>query len=120
MNRRQHAQEQQQRCAAAAVLQRAEHDRRDGSGPQRPGEPRFGLDSDRQPALNVWNDLSWPDVQPGAPGTFIDIAASPAAFPLAAPGPADQEKAVQFGDDQKVVWSHDMSAERPPRVLTSR
>src|SRR5262249_53553505 len=32
---------------------------------ERPGEPRFGLDTEQQPRLSVWNDLSWPDVQPG-------------------------------------------------------
>src|SRR5690606_24588261 len=29
---------------------------------ERPGEPRFGLDIDKQPAINIWNDLSWEDV----------------------------------------------------------
>src|SRR5690606_10272034 len=43
---------------------------------ERPGEPRFGLDLDQQPRLNVWNDLSWADVQPGVPGTHIPINAS--------------------------------------------
>ena len=35
---------------------------------ERPGEPRFGLDNEQQDKLNVWNDLSWPDVQPATAG----------------------------------------------------
>ncbi len=34
---------------------------------ERPGEPRFGLDTTAAGDLNVWNDLAWPDVMPGAP-----------------------------------------------------
>jgi hypothetical protein len=77
---------------------------------ERPGEPRFGLDAEQSPVLNVWSDLSWPDLLPGAPGSYVDIAASPAALPLATPGVAEQEKAVQHLDDKKVSWSRDMSA----------
>ena len=77
---------------------------------ERPGEPRFGLDTEQTPKLNVWNDLSWQDVQPGPPGSFIEIATAPATFNLSVPGAEDQEKDVQHGDDAKVAWSHDMSA----------
>jgi hypothetical protein len=77
---------------------------------ERPGEPRFGLDAEASPVHNVWSDLSWPDVCPGAPGTYIDIAATPVTFPLATPGAAEQEKAEQHLDDKKVAWSHDMSS----------
>lgn len=84
---------------------------------ERPGEPRFGLDERRQPTLSVWNDLSWPDVQPGAPGSFVEIDAAPAAFTLVPPGPGDEEKSVQFGDDQKVAWSHQMSSAELAYIL---
>jgi hypothetical protein len=77
---------------------------------ERPGEPRFGLDIDQQPHLNVWNDLSWTDVQPGPPGSHIEIASAPAAFTLQAPAGADAEKEEQYQDDRKVGWSHDMSS----------
>lgn len=77
---------------------------------ERPGEPRFGLDGEQQPTISVWNDLSWPDVQPAAAGSFIEIASAPGAFPLLVPGVADQEKATQHADDVKVTWSHDMSS----------
>ena len=33
---------------------------------ERPGDPRFGLDVERDGALVVWNDLAWPDVLPAA------------------------------------------------------
>lgn len=84
---------------------------------ERPGEPRFGLDTDQQPHLNDWNDLSWQDVQPAAPGSHIEIATAPAAFPLTAPGGEDQEKAAQFSDDKHVVWSHDMSSAELAYIL---
>jgi hypothetical protein len=84
---------------------------------ERPGEPRFGLDSAQQPKLNVWNDLSWPDVQPGPPGSHIEIATAPAAFNLITPSGADQEKDVQFQDDKKVAWSRDMSAAELAYIL---
>lgn len=84
---------------------------------ERPGDPRFGLDLDRKTDLSVWNDLSWPDVQPGAPGTYIDLAGAPAAFPLVTPGVADQEKDVQFQDDRKVAWGRDMSSAEMAYIL---
>jgi hypothetical protein len=83
---------------------------------ERPGEPRFGLDEDQQPVLNVWNDLSWPDVLPNPPGSFIEIATAPGAFTLVPPGAGD-EKAVQFADDQKIAWSHDMSSSELAYIL---
>jgi hypothetical protein len=82
---------------------------------ERPGEPRFGLDTDQQPQINVWNDLSWPDVQPGPAGTFIEIETAPAAFPLVPP--ADDEKLEQHQDDTHVAWSHDMSAAELAYIL---
>ena len=84
---------------------------------ERPGEPRFGLDGESQPALNVWNDLAWPDVQPGPPGTSIEIATAPASFSLLAPGAEGQEKLVQHADDTKVVWSRDMSSAELAYIL---
>ena len=77
---------------------------------ERPGEPRFGLDTEQAPKLNVWNDLSWQDVQPGPPGSFIEIATAPTTFNLFVPGAEDEEKDAQHSDDTKVAWSHDMSA----------
>ena len=74
---------------------------------ERPGEPRFGLDLDQQPRLNVWNDLSWADVQPGVPGTHIPINAS---FSLEEPTGADSEKHPQWKDDRFVAWNPNTNA----------
>jgi hypothetical protein len=84
---------------------------------ERPGEPRFGLDGEQQPTLNVYNDLSWPDVQPGSPGSFIEIGSAPATFPLVSPTAQDQEKADQHFEDKKVLWSHNMSSAELAYVL---
>jgi hypothetical protein len=84
---------------------------------ERPGEPRFGLDSEQQPARSVWNDLSWPEVQPNPPGAFIQIATSQPAYPLVAPGVEDEEKLVQHNDDKNVAWSHDMSSAELAYIL---
>jgi hypothetical protein len=70
---------------------------------ERPGDPRFGLDSEQPPALQVWNDLSWPAIQPGPAGTHIDLAAGPATLAVTNPGSAD-EKFVQYNDDKAVTW----------------
>lgn len=84
---------------------------------ERPGEPRFGLDNEQQDDLNVWNDLAWPDVQPGPAGTFIDLATAPASFPLVAPVGDEQEKQAQNADDVKVSWSRDMSSAELAYIL---
>jgi len=84
---------------------------------ERPGEPRFGLDDEKPEVRNVWNDLSWPEVQPKPPGSFIEISTSPISFPLAPPGTAEQEKKVQHEDDKKVSWGHDMSSAELAYIL---
>ena len=83
---------------------------------ERPGEPHFGLDIDAPDKLNVWNDLSWPAVQPGAPGKFIEIATAPVIPGLTDPGAAD-EKFPQFQDDQKIKWSNDMNSAHLAYIL---
>jgi hypothetical protein len=78
---------------------------------ERPGEPRFGLDLEPQPQLNVWSDLSWQDVQPGAPGSHLEITDATPTLTLVAPtGPEVEEKLPQFEDDRHISWSQDMSA----------
>jgi len=84
---------------------------------ERPGEPRFGLDNEKQPKLNVWNDLSWPDLQPQPPGSHIEIAKAPATLSLITPTGTDDEKTPQFLDDKKVAWSHDMSSAELAYIL---
>lgn len=84
---------------------------------ERPGEPRFGFDSSREGTLNVWNDLAWTDVQAGGPADFLEIATAPAAFTLASPGTADEEKRPQHLEDVRVSWSRDMSSAELAYIL---
>jgi hypothetical protein len=84
---------------------------------ERPGEPRFGLDEQQQETLQVWNDLSWPKVQPGPAGSYIHIATAPASFALTLPTGPDQEKEVQYHDDVKVEWSRDMGSAELAYIL---
>ncbi|HET8772913.1 MAG TPA: hypothetical protein VFP80_03950 [Thermoanaerobaculia bacterium] len=75
---------------------------------ERPAEPRFGLDIDKAPQLQIWNDLSWEDLQPGAPGSWITLANIPPKQ-LTAP-PAADEKFVQYEDDVKVLWNASLNS----------
>ena len=84
---------------------------------ERPGEPRFGLDDEQPPKLQVWNDLSWPQVQPAPPGSYIEIATAPASLPLTSPSGEDSEKEVQHNDDKKISWSRDMSSAELAYIL---
>ena len=58
---------------------------------ERPGEPRFGLDIERDGALKVWNDLAWPDVRTA--GQALDVGAATPTFTLTPP--TEPEKATQ-------------------------
>jgi hypothetical protein len=78
---------------------------------ERPGEARFGLDIDKASKLNVWNDLSWADIQPGPASSYIQITATTPAHNVVAPsGPEAQEKLEQYQDDQNIHWNKDMSS----------
>ncbi len=77
---------------------------------ERPGEPRLGLDTDKQPVLQTWNDLSWEDFPAVPVDAHLDIQAAPAQFPLSVPTGPDEEKRQQHDDDVKVLWSHTMSS----------
>jgi hypothetical protein len=71
---------------------------------ERPGEPRFGLDDEKTEPIQVWNDLSWPVVQPKPPGASIEIATSPATLLVSDPGSSD-EKHPQYVNDKDIVWN---------------
>lgn len=71
---------------------------------ERPGEPRFGLDNEQAPKIQVWNDLSWPLIQPAPAGANIEIATAPAAISVIDPGTAD-EKYPQYLNDKFVSWN---------------
>ncbi|MXS83574.1 hypothetical protein [Nitrosomonas oligotropha] len=86
---------------------------------ERPGEPRFGLDIDREGPIQVWNDLAWTDVAPGiSDGEFIDIAAAPArSLPSAAPGGTAQEKAEQWKEDHLLSWTNNINSAELAYIL---
>lgn len=78
---------------------------------ERPGEPRFGLDVDQQPTLHTWNDLSWADVQPGPPGSHLQVTAGTPTLSLELPtDPEDAELVPQHEEDKHVAWSSNASA----------
>ncbi|MBA3638993.1 MAG: hypothetical protein H0W53_06875 [Acidobacteria bacterium] len=84
---------------------------------ERPGEPRFGLDTEKQPKLNVWNDLSWQDVQPEAAGSHIQIDNATPTFSLVIPTGDDEEKIEQYRDDKNISWNKDMNSAALAYVL---
>jgi hypothetical protein len=85
---------------------------------ERPGEPRFGLDTTKVERPNVWNDFSWEDLTLQAPGNYIEISTGPVTFPLFAPiSEEDQEKKVQHLDDLKIVWTRDLSSAELAYIL---
>jgi hypothetical protein len=83
---------------------------------ERPGEPRFGFDVSRDGALEVWNDLAWPDVLPT--GELVPVGAGAPAPALSAPSPQDeQEKLDQHAEDVHVQWGPGMTAADAAYVL---
>ena len=78
----------------------------------RPGDPRFGLDLDRADRVEVWNDLSWPDVDPHNTG-FIELDGATAPVPLQEfdDPVADEEKADQHAEDLSLpLWHAGLSS----------
>ncbi len=68
---------------------------------QRPGEPRFGLETSRPGVLDVFDELTWNDALPGAaPGAFLS-AASLAPVTLAEPSPPNDDRQQQHDDDEQ-------------------
>ena len=84
---------------------------------ERPGEPRFGLDTDKSDSIADWNDLGWDDIQPKPPGAYIEIATSPGSIPLVAPGPGDDEEIQQHNEDVNVAWSHNINSAELAYIL---
>ncbi len=78
---------------------------------ERPGDPRFGLDVERDGTLEVWNDLAWPDVQPSANGStppYIRLDANSPTLTLTQP--ADPDKADQYAEDQVLTWNRQINS----------
>jgi hypothetical protein len=79
---------------------------------ERPGEPRFGLDLEREGALEVFDDLTWDDALPStAPGQFLP-ATSLASVALAPLPPGDPEGKQPQRDDDLQVDPASISAAR--------
>ena len=79
---------------------------------ERPGDPRFGLDLDQADRVEVWNDLSWPDVDPHGSG-FIQLDGATAPVPLQDfDNPVDdEEKADQHAEDLSLpLWHAGLSS----------
>jgi hypothetical protein len=69
---------------------------------ERPGDPRFGFDIDREGPIHTFNDLAWKDDLASVPvGGFVPASAF-ANVPLQTPTGPDVEKAPQHADDVKV------------------
>ena len=69
---------------------------------QRPGEPRFGLETARDGVLDVFDELTWDDALPGAaPGQFL-AASALASVGLVAPNPPEADRQEQHDDDEQV------------------
>jgi hypothetical protein len=78
-----------------------------------PGDARFGFDISRETgsAINVWNDLSWPDVAPGlADGKVLSATAIPPQTLVEPVDPSLQEKHVQWEFDRHVPLDAGLSA----------
>ena len=78
-----------------------------------PGDARFGFDISREAgaAINVWNDLSWPDVAPGlADGKVLSATAIPPRTLVEPVDPSLQEKHVQWEFDRHVPLDAGLSA----------
>jgi hypothetical protein len=85
---------------------------------ERPGEPRFGLDIDKDTTPNVWNDLSWQDILPGAPaGAFMQITDATPTITLSPLDISDNEKTEQRADDNFVSWNKNMNAAEVAYIL---
>jgi hypothetical protein len=78
---------------------------------ERPGDPRFGVDEGPATRVEVWNDLTWDDVDPQRRG-FLALDAG-TAVPLATfdGSDDDREKKEQRGEDENLpLWYSGLSS----------
>ena len=68
---------------------------------QRPGQPRFGLETSRPGLLDVFDELTWEDALPGAAAGAFLPAASLAPVTLAEPSPPEADRQQQHDDDEQ-------------------
>jgi hypothetical protein len=80
---------------------------------ERPGDPRFGVDDGAPTRVEVWNDLSWRDVDPDGKHGFVVLDQSTAEVPLLDfDDPVDdEEKAAQHAEDVALpLWYSGLSS----------
>ncbi|MFE9775608.1 hypothetical protein ACFYOV_28870 [Streptomyces sp. NPDC005931] len=82
---------------------------------ERPGEPRFGADvapDASPPRVEVWNDLSWPDIDPGTNGFVkLDPDTTPVVLREFDQPVEDAEKHDQHIEDLSLpLWHADLSS----------
>ncbi|MFI0976332.1 hypothetical protein ACH4SP_04785 [Streptomyces sp. NPDC021093] len=78
---------------------------------ERPGDPRFGVDDAAPTRVEVWNDLSWTDVDPSGRG-FLELDGQ-VSVPLAGfdGSEDDQEKRAQRAEDENLpLWHAGLSS----------
>ncbi|MFD6879688.1 MULTISPECIES: hypothetical protein [unclassified Streptomyces] len=86
---------------------------------ERPGEPRFGLDIERDGSLETWNDLAWPDVFDATADHVLHMGAGTPTLTLTPPDPAtagDYEK-TQHAEDAQISWRPTMNAAELAYIL---
>ena len=93
---------------------------------ERPGEPRFGLDIEREGDLNLWNDLAWPDVHdPDGDDGFLQITNAsptlvlPAELPeeLAGSDTEETPAEIQHAEDVGLQWHPNTNAAELAYIL---
>jgi len=84
---------------------------------ERPGEPRFGLDTGKEPDINVWNDLSWSDVPLDAGKRFIRIDAGIPPIDVKPLASDEDEKTAQHGEDVEIHWNPNMNSAHLAYIL---
>jgi hypothetical protein len=77
---------------------------------QRPGEPRFGLETSRAGVLDVFDDLTWDDALPGAAaGQFLPASALTSVV-LPSPSSSQAAQQQQHEDDERADHAATSSA----------
>lgn len=89
---------------------------------ERPGEPRFGLDTgeegnvDGENKIEVWNDLTWADIVSG--DGFIEVTEDMATITAEQTLESDDdEKIVQQEEDKDINWHKKMSSAELAYIL---
>nr|WP_264086414.1 hypothetical protein [Amycolatopsis lexingtonensis] len=78
---------------------------------ERPGDPRFGVDDGPPGPVEVWNDLTWSDVDPAGRGFLVLDPAVTVALGGFDGSDDDAEKADQRAEDENLPpWSAGLSS----------